>query len=78
MHIQILTVGSRGDIEPLIPLGAALVAKGHKVRLVANSEGRAASERAGVPFGDLGFSVSAMLLFALGRYPDLGKVAPRA
>ena len=61
MKIHILTVGSRGDIEPLIALGSGLSHGGHRVTIVSNSEGRAGAERAGLTFGDLHFSVSALL-----------------
>src|SRR5476649_2777882 len=61
MHIHIVTVGSRGDIEPLIALGCGLKNAGHRVKLVANSEGRSPAERLGLDFGDLQFSVSALL-----------------
>ena len=31
MHIQLLTLGSRGDVQPYVALGAALKARGHTV-----------------------------------------------
>lgn len=31
MHIQLLTLGSRGDVQPYVALGAALKARGHEV-----------------------------------------------
>src|SRR5215216_956073 len=35
MKITILTYGSRGDIQPFIPLSLGLIAHGHLVKLVA-------------------------------------------
>lgn len=35
MNITILTYGSRGDIQPFIPLSLGLMARGHSVKLVA-------------------------------------------
>jgi hypothetical protein len=45
----------------VIALGCGLRDAGHGVRLVANSDGRAATETAGIEFGDLEFSVAALL-----------------
>lgn len=43
--ILILTIGSRGDVQPYIALGKALVSRGHAVRLVTLTEfARMASE----------------------------------
>lgn len=33
MHISILALGSRGDVQPLVTLGQALQARGHRVRV---------------------------------------------
>ncbi len=35
MKITILTYGSRGDVQPFIPLSLGLMAKGHTVKLAA-------------------------------------------
>ena len=32
-HILLLTLGSRGDVQPFVALGAALTARGHSVTL---------------------------------------------
>ena len=36
MHITILTVGSRGDVQPFIALGVGLKQAGHQVRLATH------------------------------------------
>ena len=38
MRVTILTVGSRGDVQPYIPLGLGLKAAGHQVRLATHAE----------------------------------------
>ncbi|AEB11898.1 glycosyltransferase [Marinithermus hydrothermalis] len=35
MQVAIVAVGSRGDVEPYVALGAGLVARGHEVRMLA-------------------------------------------
>ncbi len=35
MQVAIVAIGSRGDVEPYVALGAGLVARGHRVRLLA-------------------------------------------
>jgi UDP:flavonoid glycosyltransferase YjiC (YdhE family) len=38
MHIALLALGSRGDVQPFVALGLALVARGHRVRLLAAAD----------------------------------------
>lgn len=38
MRICILTIGSRGDVQPYIALGVALQARGHRVRIATHRE----------------------------------------
>ena len=66
MRIRILTVGSRGDLQPYLPLTLELVRAGHDARLVANSDLREHAERNGVPFDDLGFHVADVLKSTVG------------
>jgi sterol 3beta-glucosyltransferase len=40
MRITILTYGSRGDVQPLLPLSLGLIARGHSVKLAAPSRFR--------------------------------------
>lgn len=44
MHITILTVGSRGDVQPFIALALGLRARGHEVQIATHSEFRAVAE----------------------------------
>jgi sterol 3beta-glucosyltransferase len=53
MRIAILTVGSRGDVDPLIALGAGLARAGHSVRFATHELFRTAVEDAGIAFSPL-------------------------
>ena len=50
MNITILTYGSRGDVQPFIPLSLGLMARGHKVILAAPSRFKSLVEGYGVSF----------------------------
>ncbi|MCL5257243.1 MAG: glycosyltransferase [Chloroflexi bacterium] len=48
MRVAIVTVGSRGDVEPYIALGLGLQFGGHEVRLATHAEYEAAIRSRGV------------------------------
>jgi sterol 3beta-glucosyltransferase len=50
MKITILTYGSRGDVQPLIPLSLGLMARGHSVTLAAPSKFRTLVEEQEIHF----------------------------
>jgi sterol 3beta-glucosyltransferase len=50
MKIAILTYGSRGDVQPFIPLSRGLMSRGHSVKLVAPSRFRTLVEAQEVDF----------------------------
>lgn len=50
MKITILTYGSRGDIQPFIPLSLGLLARGHSVKLAAPSRFKSLVEEHGIQF----------------------------
>jgi len=50
MKITILTYGSRGDVQPFIPLSLGLMAGGHSVKLAAPSRFRDLVEEHGIQF----------------------------
>lgn len=50
MKITILTYGSRGDVQPFIPLSRGLMTRGHTVKLVAPSRFRSLVEESEIPF----------------------------
>jgi UDP:flavonoid glycosyltransferase YjiC (YdhE family) len=50
MCITILALGSRGDVQPLIALGQALQAAGHRVRLATFAAFAEAVRQAGLDF----------------------------
>ena len=50
MNITILTYGSRGDVQPFLPLSLGLMARGHKVILAAPSRFEKLVEEYGITF----------------------------
>jgi sterol 3beta-glucosyltransferase len=53
MKITILTFGSRGDVQPFIPLSVGLMARGHSVKLAAPGKFKELVEEYGIPFVSL-------------------------
>ena len=51
MHITLLTIGSRGDIQPFVALGRGLRAAGHRVRLVSHAAFQPLAEMYDLEFG---------------------------
>lgn len=54
MRIGIITIGSRGDVQPYIALGIAFKRAGYEVRLLTHGEFADAVRDAGLEFADLG------------------------
>ena len=50
MNITILTYGSRGDVQPFLPLSLGLMARGHYVKLAAPSLFKDLVEGYGIQF----------------------------
>jgi len=50
MNITILTYGSRGDVQPFLPLSLGLMKRGHKVKLAAPSRFKELVEGYGISF----------------------------
>ena len=50
MNITILTYGSRGDVQPFLPLSLGLMARGHSVKLAAPSRFKELVEGYGIRF----------------------------
>ena len=50
MHVVLATMGTDGDVFPHIGLGAALVARGHRVTLASPETYRAHAETNGMEF----------------------------
>jgi len=53
MNITILTYGSRGDVQPFLPLSLGLMHRGHSVRLAAPSRFKELVEGYGITFHPL-------------------------
>ena len=54
MNVLLITLGSYGDVNPFVGLGAALMRRGHAVTLVTNPYFRGVVEDAGLQFTGLG------------------------
>ncbi len=67
MHITIVTIGTRGDVQPYIALSQRLIAAGHSVVLCSHSPFRAFVEEHGVPFAPMSGDVRAILTSPEGR-----------
>jgi rhamnosyltransferase subunit B len=53
MNVLLVALGSAGDVYPLVRLGLALRARGHRVALLANGYFEPLSRRAGLAFHDV-------------------------
>ena len=53
MRISLLTIGSRGDVQPLVGLGACLAARGHTVELATGGEFAWMAREAGLGYRQL-------------------------
>lgn len=74
MRVTILALGSRGDVQPMVPLGQALQAAGHRVRVATFAHFAPLVQAAGLGFFRLRGDAQA-LLHAAGADGFLGRPA---
>ena len=67
MKINILTVGSRGDIQPYLALGVGLKAAGYDVRLTTHEIFEALITRYGLDFFPIGGNVQSIIQGEAGQ-----------
>ena len=67
MHITILTIGSRGDVQPFIALGQGLQRAGHKVKLATHTNYESLISNYGLDFFALEGDFQAHLLRESGQ-----------
>ncbi|HMQ35184.1 MAG TPA: glycosyltransferase [Chloroflexaceae bacterium] len=67
MNITILAVGSRGDVQPGVALGAALRRAGHAVRLASYAQFEGLAREHGLEFGPIAGDIMAVLQSDEGR-----------
>ena len=60
MRVALVTLGSRGDVQPFVCLARALADRGHEVRVVAPRSGEAMARAADVPFRALPLDMQAL------------------
>jgi rhamnosyltransferase subunit B len=68
MHVIVSGFGSYGDVLPMVGLGAAMRARGHRVQMITNPYFRSVVEDAGLELVPLG---SAEEYLELAAHPDL-------
>jgi UDP:flavonoid glycosyltransferase YjiC (YdhE family) len=61
VKVAIVTEGTRGDVYPMLALGASLISAGHGVRLCAPPDFESAARSSGVEFLALGENIRAFL-----------------
>jgi len=54
MHITVLAVGTRGDVQPFVAIGSRLQAEGHRVRIGTHTVHETFVESYGLEFATLG------------------------
>lgn len=77
MRIAVLSLGSRGDVQPLVGLSAALARRGHDTRLISHSEYAPLAAGTGVDYrplksdirADFALSAAGQRMAASGRNP---------
>jgi UDP:flavonoid glycosyltransferase YjiC (YdhE family) len=67
MKITILTLGSRGDVQPPVVLGKALAERGHTVTVVSHLPFRPLVEQCGLRFAPLHIDIEQILRSATGQ-----------
>jgi sterol 3beta-glucosyltransferase len=67
MHVLILTIGSRGDVQPYASLARGLVAAGHRVTLATSPRFRSLVDAAGATFAPLSDELVALAESPVGR-----------
>ncbi|MCB9796702.1 MAG: glycosyltransferase family 1 protein [Alphaproteobacteria bacterium] len=57
MRVLLHSIGSRGDLQPVVALGVALIRAGHEARIVGSPNGEELSREHGVPFVPTGVNI---------------------
>lgn len=58
MKLLLLAFGSRGDVQPLLPLAAGLTSAGYEVQISAGTNFRGEIEGRGFEFVDVGVDIA--------------------
>ena len=70
LNIVIHLVGSRGDVQPFIPIGRLLQRRGHRVRVATHSVFKSFIQDAGLEFFDIGGDPTDLMSYMV-RNPGL-------
>lgn len=68
MRIAIITIGSRGDVQPFLALGRGLQAKGHEVRICAMRVFRETIEQHGFEYAPMAGDAHEVMLRLIGEH----------
>ena len=61
MKILLSPIGSRGDVQPLVALGARLMAAGHMVRIAGSPNGSTLAQEYHLDYHPVGFNIKDLL-----------------
>ncbi|NER85014.1 MAG: glycosyltransferase family 1 protein [Leptolyngbya sp. SIO1D8] len=67
MHITLLTIGSRGDVQPFVPLGIGLQQAGHQVQIATYVDFQPLINRYGLNFFPISGNAQATMLEEAGK-----------
>jgi sterol 3beta-glucosyltransferase len=67
MHVVMPTVGTRGDVQPIVALGKGLAARGHRVTVATHADHESFVTEHGLGFRPIGGSFQALVESDLGR-----------
>ena len=76
MHITVLALGSRGDVEPIVALGKALTGSGHRVRVATFEIFRSLVVEAGLDYSLVRGDAQALLRSAAGNERLARRISP--
>ncbi len=76
MHIGIIAVGTRGDVQPCVALGRGFQAAGHEVTIIAGSNYGDWIREHGLGYADVGVDIQTVMMGETGRaWVDSGQWA---
>ncbi|MBQ8160337.1 MAG: glycosyltransferase [Clostridia bacterium] len=76
MKITAVGIGTRGDVQPLIELGAEMKKRGHEYRVASFEDFRAMTEEKGLEFIHLDGNVAALTQYLITEYVKVSDFMP--
>ncbi|KAI8808076.1 hypothetical protein BJ742DRAFT_772400 [Cladochytrium replicatum] len=75
LRVTLISFGTRGDVQPFVALGKALIARGHSVRLATNTRFQRWVESHGLAFRSVGNDE--MVLEVMAAFSQYGFISPQ-